>query len=74
VDNLERHRNDAIALAGEAAYRVWLLYMAASAVSFDNASIGIAQSLLARPDPSGRVTIPPTRRDLYASPTLSSRA
>jgi len=66
VDNLERHRNDAIALAGEAAYRVWLLYMAASAVSFDNASIGIAQSLLARPDPSGRVTIPPTRRDLYA--------
>jgi cyclopropane-fatty-acyl-phospholipid synthase len=52
--------------AGEAAYRVWRLYMAASAVSFDNASIGIYQSLLARPDASGGVSIPLTRRDLYA--------
>ena len=71
VDNLERNREEAIAQAGEAAYRVWRLYMAGSAVSFDNASIGIYQSLLARPDSGGKVMIPPTRRDLY---TLSSRA
>ncbi|HUN28471.1 MAG TPA: cyclopropane-fatty-acyl-phospholipid synthase family protein, partial [Alphaproteobacteria bacterium] len=32
VDNLERNRNEAIAQAGEAAYRVWRLYMAGSAV------------------------------------------
>jgi cyclopropane-fatty-acyl-phospholipid synthase len=70
VDNLERNREEAIAQAGEAAYRVWRLYMAGSAVSFDNASIGIYQSLLARPDSGGKVMIPPTRRDLY----LSSRA
>jgi cyclopropane-fatty-acyl-phospholipid synthase len=68
VSNLERHRDEAIAQAGEAAYRIWWLYMAASAVSFDNASVGIYQSLLARPDASGHVTIPATRRDLY--PTL----
>ncbi|MGA7746925.1 MAG: cyclopropane-fatty-acyl-phospholipid synthase family protein [Candidatus Aquilonibacter sp.] len=72
VENLERNRDTAIAQAGEAAYRVWRLYMAASAVSFDNASIGIYQSLLARPDAGGKVTIPATRRDLYAP--LSSRA
>ncbi|HTU70842.1 MAG TPA: cyclopropane-fatty-acyl-phospholipid synthase family protein [Candidatus Baltobacteraceae bacterium] len=70
VANIERNREEAIARAGEAAYRVWRLYMAASAVSFDAASIGVYQSLLARPDVSGRVTIPPTRRDLY---DLSSR-
>jgi len=67
VTNLERNRDDAVAQAGDVAYRVWRLYMAASAVSFDAASIGVYQSLLARPDPSGHVTIPPTRRDLYVS-------
>jgi cyclopropane-fatty-acyl-phospholipid synthase len=72
VNNLERNRDEAIAQAGENAYRVWRLYMAGSAVSFDNASIGIYQSLLARPDADGSVTIPATRRDLYAP--LSSRA
>ncbi len=66
VTNLERNREAAIAHAGEAAYRVWRLYMAASAVSFDAAWIGVYQSLLARPDASGRVSIPATRRDLYA--------
>jgi cyclopropane-fatty-acyl-phospholipid synthase len=66
VANIERNHDAAVAAAGEAAYRVWRLYMAASAVSFDNASIGVYQSLLARPDASGSVTIPATRRDLYS--------
>jgi cyclopropane-fatty-acyl-phospholipid synthase len=65
VTNLEAHRDAAIALAGVTAYRIWRLYMAASAVSFENASIGVYQSLLAKPGNDGRVTIPPTRRDLY---------
>ena len=65
VANIERNHDEAVAQAGEAAYRVWRLYMAASAVSFEAASIGIYQSLLARPDAHGRVTIPATRRDLY---------
>ncbi len=72
VANLERNREEALAQAGEAAYRVWRLYMAGSAVSFDQASIGVYQSLLARPDANGKVTIPATRRDLYTP--LSSRA
>ena len=71
VTNIERNHDAAVAHAGEAAYRVWRLYMAASAVSFDNASIGVFQSLLARPDARGAVPIPPTRRDLYSMPLAS---
>ena len=66
VANIERNRDAAVAAAGEVAYRVWRLYMAASAVSFDHAYIGVYQSLLARPDANGRVAIPSTRRDLYS--------
>ncbi len=65
VANLESHRDDAVAQASVAAYRVWRLYMAASAVSFDAGSIAIFQSLLAKPDVKGHVMIPATRRDLY---------
>ncbi len=66
VANLEKNAQCAIAEAGASAYRTWRLYMAASAVSFEGGSIGLHQSLLARPDADGRVTIPATRRDLYA--------
>ncbi len=66
VANIERNRDEAVAQAGEPAYRVWRLYMAASAVSFDAATIGVYQALLARPDARGSVTIPATRRDLYS--------
>ncbi len=65
VANVERNAESAIAEAGSTAYRTWRLYMAASAVSFESGSIGLHQSLLARPDADGRVTIPATRRDLY---------
>ncbi|MDE2480899.1 MAG: class I SAM-dependent methyltransferase [bacterium] len=65
VVNLEANADAAIAAAGMAAFRTWRLYMAASAVSFEGSSIGLHQSLLARPDADGRVMIPATRRDLY---------
>lgn len=65
TSNLERNRDNAVACAGETAYRIWRLYMAASAVSFEGGSIAIFQSLLGKPDERGHVTIPATRRDLY---------
>ena len=64
VANLERNAARAQSIAGVAAYRVWRLYMSASAAAFTSGTIGIYQSLLARPD-GGRVDIPSTRRDLY---------
>ncbi len=66
VTNLERNAEHAQSIAGIAAYRVWRLYMSASATAFTSGTIGIYQSLLARPDAQGRVDIPPTRRDIYA--------
>ena len=65
VHRLESHREEAIALAGEPTYRVWRLYMAASAYGFRTGRIGIIQSLLAKPWADGRVELPRTREDLY---------
>lgn len=49
VTNLEVNRDEAIAAAGEQAYRIWRLYMAASAVAFESAAISVYQLLLADP-------------------------
>jgi len=65
--NLDRNCNDAIAAAGERSYQLWRLYLAGSAQGFNTGRIGVHQSLLAKPDSAGHVTLPPTRRDLYVS-------
>ncbi|MDQ2872025.1 MAG: cyclopropane-fatty-acyl-phospholipid synthase family protein [Candidatus Eremiobacteraeota bacterium] len=66
VANLERHRDSAVAAAGEQAYRTWRLYMAGSAQGFRIGRIGLFQSLLAKPRSDGSVDIPATRRELYS--------
>ncbi len=68
VRRLESRWDDAVRLAGEATARTWRLYMAASAHAFASAQIGLAQVLLGKPDASGSVRLPPTRRDLYGNP------
>jgi cyclopropane-fatty-acyl-phospholipid synthase len=65
VQRLERNRAAAVALVGEESYRVWRLYMAASAHAFSTGKISLAQVLLAKPDAEGRVALPRTRADLY---------
>ncbi len=57
VANLEAHRDEAIASAGERVYRIWRAYMAGSAIAFEDAAIGVHQLLLtdpARPWTPGR--------------------
>lgn len=66
IKRLEARRREAIALVGEATYRVWRLYMSASAHGFRSGRIGIIQSLLAKPHRDGRIELPMTREDLYA--------
>ena len=68
IRRLESHRAEAIALVGEPTYRVWRLYMSASAYGFRTGRIGIIQSLLAKPGSDGRVELPRTREDLYREP------
>ena len=65
VTRLEAHEEETKDLVGEETYRVWRLYMAGCAYSFAHERVSIYQALLAKPDASGNVPIPPTRRDIY---------
>ena len=64
VARLESRHDEAVALVGEPTYRVWRLYMSASAYAFRTGRIGIIQSLLAKPHADGQVALPRTREDL----------
>ena len=68
VRRLERRQAEVKAIVGDVTYRVWRLYMAASAHGFRSGRIGIIQSLLAKPDARGSVHLPRTRADVYAPP------
>jgi cyclopropane-fatty-acyl-phospholipid synthase len=65
VRSLEEKSRDATELVGEHHFRIWRLYMAASASAFTKAAINVIQTLLAKPDAQGHSNIPLTREDLY---------
>ncbi|MYV49068.1 cyclopropane-fatty-acyl-phospholipid synthase family protein [Streptomyces sp. SID2888] len=58
VANLEAHREQAERLAGPGRARVWRLYMAASALSFEGNRIGVNQVLAVRTPESGASGVP----------------
>lgn len=64
VERLEKNRAEALEYVPENVYRVWRLYMAASALHFENGDIGVYQILTSRRT-KGLSVIPLTRRDLY---------
>jgi cyclopropane-fatty-acyl-phospholipid synthase len=66
VRSLEEKTTEATELVGNHTFRVWRLYMSASANAFAKAAINIVQTLLAKPDAHGHSNIPLTRDDLYA--------
>jgi cyclopropane-fatty-acyl-phospholipid synthase len=74
VRRLVEHRDDAIRAVGIDTYRVWHLYMAASAHAFASGRIGITQTLLAKPDRQGHVHAPLTRADLYEMAPINGGA
>jgi cyclopropane-fatty-acyl-phospholipid synthase len=61
VANLERDYERAVELVGEARARVWRLYMAASAVGFDDGGVSIHQVLGAVPSSTGESSMARTR-------------
>jgi cyclopropane-fatty-acyl-phospholipid synthase len=65
VARLERNRARALCHVNEATYRVWRLYMAASALQFESGEIGIYQ-VLANKRTAGVPNLPLTRRHLYS--------
>jgi cyclopropane-fatty-acyl-phospholipid synthase len=68
VRRLEAGAVEARRIVGDTTYRVWRLYMAASAHGFRVGRIGVIQSLLAKPDRNGDVRLPRNRADLYSRP------
>lgn len=66
VSRLESHQDELVRMVGEETYRVWRLYMSASARGFATGAIGIIQSLLSKPSPDGRSHLPLSRADLYS--------
>ncbi|GLY03807.1 cyclopropane-fatty-acyl-phospholipid synthase family protein [Actinoplanes sp. NBRC 101535] len=66
VANLESDWSTAVRLTSPGRARVWRLYMAASALAFELAQIGVNQVLAVKPHRDGTSTMPPTRRDYLA--------
>jgi cyclopropane-fatty-acyl-phospholipid synthase len=67
VQNLEGDWGRAVSLVGEARARVWRLYMAASAIGFDDGGVSIHQVLGVVPAPGGASGMPATR-DSWRTP------
>jgi cyclopropane-fatty-acyl-phospholipid synthase len=63
VSNLESNWDQAVALVGEPRAKIWRLYMAGSAVGFDDGGVGIHQVLGVVQTDSGNAGMPTTRRD-----------
>ena len=61
VANLQSQWDDAVRLAGVNRARVWLLYMAASALNFEAGRTSIHQVLAVKPDGLGTPFVPLTR-------------
>ena len=60
VANLEAHWDEAVALVGRARADIWRLYMAASAVGFEDGGIAVHQVLGVVPGADGTSGMPPT--------------
>jgi cyclopropane-fatty-acyl-phospholipid synthase len=63
VENLEAGWEEAVAEAGLARARVWRLYMAASAIGFDDGGLSVHQVLGVKPEAGGKSRMPPTRSE-----------
>ena len=74
VRRLEAHRPEAVALVGEATYRVWRLYLAASASAFAHGRIGVVQLLVSKAGVGSPNIAPLSRRNLYVEAHSELRA
>jgi cyclopropane-fatty-acyl-phospholipid synthase len=63
VANLESHWDEAVAIVGRARADIWRLYMAASAIGFEDGGIGVHQVLGVVPGADGTSGMPATRGD-----------
>ncbi|MFI6153654.1 class I SAM-dependent methyltransferase [Kitasatospora sp. NPDC051170] len=69
VANLEAHWTEAVGLVGRGRARVWRLYMAASALAFEQNRIGVNQILAVRSTEEGVAGLPQTREEWLRRPS-----
>jgi cyclopropane-fatty-acyl-phospholipid synthase len=65
VRRLEQNHLSALEFVSEPTYRVWRLFMSASAYGFSTGLINVYQSLLIKQNSHGRSNLPLTRADWY---------
>jgi cyclopropane-fatty-acyl-phospholipid synthase len=65
VARLEQRHARALEYVSEATFRVWRLYMSASALEFESGNLGIYQILARKRGAESRSALPLTRRHLY---------
>ncbi|MGZ6950214.1 MAG: class I SAM-dependent methyltransferase, partial [Ilumatobacteraceae bacterium] len=63
VANLESRWDEAVTLVGEARAKIWRIYMAGSAIGFEDGGVSIHQVLGVVPDRTGDARMPATRTD-----------
>jgi cyclopropane-fatty-acyl-phospholipid synthase len=66
VERLEANRAAAVAAVGERLYRIWRIYMAGSAQSFERGWLSVYQVLAGKAQASGALNLPGTRDHIYA--------
>lgn len=69
VQGMQQNSGVLLALVPETTYRIWLLYMAASAAAFRRGDIAVYQMLLSKPK-KGQCGLPLTRNHLYHPPQI----
>jgi cyclopropane-fatty-acyl-phospholipid synthase len=74
VRRLEDRRDEARHHVDETTYRIWRLYMAGSAHSFDLGYISVYQTLLAKLTPDGKSQATPTRAVWYQDEAIGHNA
>lgn len=74
VANLERHWEEAVRVTSPGRARVWRLYMAASALSFEHNRIGVNQILAVRPQDGGSARLPLRSRAWTEKPGETEKA
>lgn len=62
---LSARKTEAVALVGEAKYRLWVAYLAGVSFAFRNGTIRLFQTVATRHQKNAPLELPPTRADLY---------
>lgn len=65
VQRLEVNKAEAVRLIGERNYRIWRIYMAGSAFSFDHNWLALFQIVAGKPKADGSLTYPFNRKHIY---------